>query len=635
MKFRSVTEILGSLKPLDRRVIEIVSPSGEIVWRSNEGPQTEIFYRTEREILFGGARGGGKSQGLIVWMISGDEFAPQNSLQRHGYINHPKYKGAIFRRNATDLEDFIDEARQIYAHFGGKLAGKPPYFQFPTGARIYLNHLEDDSAFEKYKGWNLVRIGIEELTLIPRRALYLKLLGSCRSLAAPELRAQILSTTNPDGAGAFWVKQRFVEVFSRDGKKKVPWGTTMRDPVGNTRVFIPAKVKDNPYIGNDPSYIPTLMAQEEHIRRAWLDGDWNAMSGKFFTEFRPVKREGEADEALHVIPSGSVGLQPYWHRWMGGDYGYSHFSAFYKFCQRPNGQVYVYDELVQRRVGAFELGTMVAKWCIPDLEFQPGNQMTLYFSPEQFYRKDAVRSVAEQFQAGVNYVLGPNACFLANYTPEEQVVRQSDPEAAALALRSRMSEQAPFAAIVVRQANTDRVGGAQYIRELMRWNKVLIQMEPDLAYAKKLAEEKGIYEYERYMDLFRNRKEEVLPKLQIFGEKCPRLISCLENLVHDTRPGKNPEDVMKVDADPTSDSQAGDDEYDGFRYGAMAHKEIHNNQPKEFWMGERMDRAREKYANDPAMLAQIAAYQNAKWENQHRAPAGMNFARAGSTRWRN
>jgi len=52
------------------------------------------------------------------------------------------------------------------------------------------------------------------------------------------------------------------------------------------------------------------------------------------------------------------------------------------------------------------------------------------------------------------------------------------------------------------------------------------------------------------------------PGLQIF-DTCPRLIECLPAMLSDPN---NPEDVLKVDADPAT-GEGGDDEYDSLRYG--------------------------------------------------------------------
>ena len=63
-------------------------------------------------------------------------------------------------------------------------------------------------------------------------------------------------TSNPVWVGRLWVKRRFVDITT-------PW-ERYTDAKGNTRVYIPAKVQDNPVlIEKDPWYLQYL----EWIRR--------------------------------------------------------------------------------------------------------------------------------------------------------------------------------------------------------------------------------------------------------------------------------------------------------------------------------------------------------------------------------
>ena len=64
-----------------------------IIWKPHEGPQTEVLTRMESEILFGGSRGGGKTEAMTVWMVESD------------YISNPRYRGLVIRRNYDDLKD--------------------------------------------------------------------------------------------------------------------------------------------------------------------------------------------------------------------------------------------------------------------------------------------------------------------------------------------------------------------------------------------------------------------------------------------------------------------------------------------------------------------------------------------------
>ena len=203
------------------------------IWKPE--PKQEIaLMSTADEVLYGGARGGGKTDTALQWFLYN--------------IDDIRYRGLVIRRNATDLTDFIDRAIVKYTPLGAKKKGQPPEIHFLSGAKIYTGHMKDAEAYTKYQGWEIHRLLIEEVTHIPSEEQYLKLLGSVRS-TVPELKPQVFLTTNPDGIGHDWVKKRF-----RIGEVKPCTKFTAED--GRTRIYIPATVYDNPYlVSNDPNYI--------------------------------------------------------------------------------------------------------------------------------------------------------------------------------------------------------------------------------------------------------------------------------------------------------------------------------------------------------------------------------------------
>lgn len=283
-----------------------------IAWKPNAGPQTEALQRSEFEVLYGGARGGGKTDAGLAWLMRD--------------IGHPRYRFLVVRRNAEDLSDWLDRARLFFAPAGGEIVGKPPVIRFPSGATGKVGHLKDESAFDKYLGHEYHRILIEELTLISKEDRYLKLMSSARS-TVPELRPRIFATTNPGGAGHVWVKNRFVV----NGSFK-----PFIDPKsGRSRIFIPAKLSDNPPLAEgDPSYGLYLKSLPDKTRKAWLDGDWDSFEGQFFDSW---------NHEVHVCQPFDIPKE--WNRYISLDYGYSAPSAVLWFAVSPDGRTYQYREL--------------------------------------------------------------------------------------------------------------------------------------------------------------------------------------------------------------------------------------------------------------------------------------------------
>lgn len=269
--------------------------------------------RTEFEILYGGARGGGKTDAGMAWLL------------RH--INNSRFRALVIRRNADDLSDWVNRARDMYQNTGANFAYRPSIISFPSGAIIRTGHLKDDNAYGKYLGHEYQRMVIEELNQIPTEELYLKLISSCRSIV-PEIKPQVFATTNPGGIGHGWVKARFVDIAPA-GERYID-STTKRD-----RIFIPAKVTDNPTLmKHNPEYLKFLDGLPEQLRKAWRDGNWDIVAGQVFTEW---------NKELHVIEPFNIPSE--WKHWIAMDWGVNAPSSVGWYSQGYDGRTYLYREL--------------------------------------------------------------------------------------------------------------------------------------------------------------------------------------------------------------------------------------------------------------------------------------------------
>jgi len=101
------------------------------------------------------------------------------------------------------------------------------------------------------------------------------------------------------------------------------------------RKFIPATLKDNPYLYTSGEYEANLLALSEMQRRQLLEGDWNIADGAAFPEFR---------QTHHVVDPFEI--PPDWRRFRSCDYGYSSYSAVHWFAIDPAFEtLVVYREL--------------------------------------------------------------------------------------------------------------------------------------------------------------------------------------------------------------------------------------------------------------------------------------------------
>lgn len=304
----------------------------EIILKPNPGRQEEalIVPFDVNEILYGGARGGGKTFAGLLWMIEPE------------YVQNPSYRGLVVRRNAEDLKDWLDRAQSMYGAMGAHITGNPAVITFPSGAKIRTGHLSTDDAYTKYQGHEYQKILIEELTQIPTLDRYLRLISSARS-TVPGLKPQVFATTNPGGVGHAWVKERWVD--------PAPPDTIFKGDDDMYRIFIPATMDDNPVLmANDPTYVHTIEAlkdTDDMTYRAWRFGDWDVYVGQVFREWSPYK-DGQPYHVIHALPE-NLNLDAC-QVYIGFDWGYNDPTSFHWIAVCPEDatgtkRVYCYREL--------------------------------------------------------------------------------------------------------------------------------------------------------------------------------------------------------------------------------------------------------------------------------------------------
>ena len=655
--------------------------NNELKWRSNPGPQTWTQWCNFDEVLIGGRRGGSKSQALIARMVMGDPYLHELDPARTSFLNDPSFRGLFVRKEYQAMAEFVDEAMEFFRPFNCRLVDDPAVFVFNTdktgraGAKIYTAHLGDKEAFEKFRGWGLVRIGVEELTQIPEERWYLKLLGSLRGkkqartwgagqlsafwkgqpemlakipkggLTFPALKCQIMATANPDGVGKSWTKARFVKMpvnhpSCPDGY--APWNTPVRDPIsGLWRIFIPMRLEDNPYLRDNKQYKGMLASQDEVTRRQWVEGDWDAGGGLFFDSFRPNgPRSGEAEQfpwANHCVKDAI--LQPWWFRWASLDIGYEHLAVAHKYVRNAADQrIHVYDEMARRHMDPYELGIKLATWWLPELEELPDHQIVLYLSPDAFSKRTTEKTQAEQLEMGIKTILGPYGALLMRFNSAEKEIMERDPARAKAMFDARRNEFGGKMGIAIKAADDNRKAGCSYMLGLLRFRPSVTESEDEIRERlQKKFSDSGVEAYERERArAMKDRIAEVLPKV-IFWRRCTELIRGLSEAVRGE--DDKAEEYVKWHA---VEGVGGDDGLESGRYGLHAFKEIQSVIPKDYYIGERMEafqkeaiEATGEGVTDPTRLAMVAATQASRYAKATGAgPKTFSLPRASSSRHR-
>jgi hypothetical protein len=260
-----------------------------IVWEPQAGPQSRLLTCPVFEVFYGGARGGGKTDGVL------GDFA------EHAATYGKDAVGLMVRRERTQLIETIERSRQIYGPIGAEFREQDKMWRFPNGARIRFAYLERDADADGYQGHSYTRVYVEEIGTFPSSAPVLKLMATLRSGAGVPVGFR--ATGNPGGPGHGWVRARYID--------PAPLGfKIIKDDVsGLERVYIPSRVTDNRYLGED--YVQRLRASgSEQLVRAWLEGDWSIVDGAYFPEFSLARHVVKPFE----IPAG-------WARFRSMDWG--------------------------------------------------------------------------------------------------------------------------------------------------------------------------------------------------------------------------------------------------------------------------------------------------------------------------
>lgn len=284
------------------------SKKQEVVWTPQEKQELALT-RTEFEVLYGGARGGGKTDAGIAWLLYPvwDWLQAIKNKETEKAQKLSRYRALIIRKNADDLKDWLDRAQALYTKIFGsgvEFVGKPTEIKFGDFGPIFrTGHLKDGDAYRKYQGHEYQRILVEELTQIPAEENYEDLISSCRS-TIKEIKPQVFATTNPDGPGFYWVKERFkVPEWPPDHPVLSEQEVTLPDGEVKKikRVFISALLRDNPQLQQKDEMYATRIAsmKDESRKKAWLEGFWGEpiIEGVIFNEeLKKAREEGRITE---------------------------------------------------------------------------------------------------------------------------------------------------------------------------------------------------------------------------------------------------------------------------------------------------------------------------------------------------
>lgn len=269
-----------------------------------QSKQKEALYKSFATpvLFYGGSKGGGKS-----YLI--------RARQVYRRLAHPGTKGLIVRKTYPEL--IANHIRPFFAEY--------PYTRdwynksektiyWPNGSTTEFSYLKATDDVYTYQGREYDDIDLDEITQHEEEVFKIlrtsnRTIHSCNDSCAEKItyRPTMLLTGNPGGVGHQWVKRIFIDNQFKNRENPTDF------------VFIPAFVQDNKaLLRADPEYLRRLEDLPDHLRRAYLHGDWNIHAGLAFTEL---------SDHVHVIDPFEF-IDPS-VRWFGGfDWGYQHPFGF-------------------------------------------------------------------------------------------------------------------------------------------------------------------------------------------------------------------------------------------------------------------------------------------------------------------
>ena len=112
----------------------------DVVFKPNPGPQTSFLAAAEREVLYGGSAGGGKSYAMLADPLR--------------YMYHPQFSGLLLRHTTEELRELIWKSQEIYPKIipGIKWSERRMQWEAPSGAKLWMSFLDRDEDVMRYQG---------------------------------------------------------------------------------------------------------------------------------------------------------------------------------------------------------------------------------------------------------------------------------------------------------------------------------------------------------------------------------------------------------------------------------------------------------------------------------------------------
>lgn len=339
---------------------------GRPVEPNEKGEPSEQGVYPYREVFFGGAAMGGKSDVLLMAALE--------------YVHVPKYAALIVRRTYKQLSKagaIMDRLQSWLVRSDAVWQASINKFRFPSGASIEFGYCESDRDVEQYQSAEFQAIFPDETAMLSeyqysylfsrlrgpncpacqavRRERYRAKHGLRPSTSASALKAMVHDplahvplrmrpASNPGGVGHDWLRRRFL--IDMDITIEKPCETcgplarihelTKHDP---NRFYVPALGTDNPSMDKN-AYEASLSALSDRVYAEQLrTGNWRIQAKG------EIKREWF--EIVDDYPREAVTLARAWDT--AGTEGGGDWTVGLLMARTRDGLIYIVDAIRRQK----------------------------------------------------------------------------------------------------------------------------------------------------------------------------------------------------------------------------------------------------------------------------------------------